>query len=413
MKRTIVSLVHRDRVPGTPENYTKEDLKVVKEMIAEALDLIGGINKFVDAGDRVLLKPNILGPLPPERGVTTDPRVMEALIEYVYEQTKAREVIVGENSAVPTIFGSTRKAFEVSRIAEVCKRTGATMAYFDEEIQVQVAVQNAKVFPRFHIPKRLLDCDVYITVPKLKTHIFTVISCCLKNQLGLLPWADKQLAHRNEISYKLVDIYRVIRPNLAVVDGLWAMQGQGPFSPFREDIIQDMNLILAGTDCVAVDAVAAATMGFDPLEIDTIRVAQSEGLGVADLSQIEVRGAKIEDVKRNFKKPTNELIAVFRNVDVYEGASCIACRSFLRVALDSLKADGTLEKIQEKVVFIVGARTTIPENLKDMKTPIFVCGQCAEEYKNLTHNTIYIPGCPPWGLHFISDIIRKLAVTSY
>jgi len=190
----------------------------------------------------------------------------------------------------------------------------------------------------------VLEADVFITVPKMKAHLFTEVTLDLKNQQGIFLWGDKQRAHRTDLDQKFPDLYKVVKPSLAIVDGIWAIQGQGP-APFREvDVIKDMNTIITGKDSVAVDAVASAVMGFDPFEVRTTRIAHQEGLGEADLRNIEIKGKRIEEVRRIFRRADPDPRGVYPNVNVYANGACSGCLSSIRFLLDLMDGLGILEE---------------------------------------------------------------------
>ena len=87
----------------------------------------------------------------------------------------------------------------------------------------------------------------------------------MKLTQGILPWSEILQFHRSDIEQKIIDLLRMVKPDLSIIDGLWAMQGQGPGSPYKEDLIKNFNTIIAGIDPVAVDSVASSIMGFDPM----------------------------------------------------------------------------------------------------------------------------------------------------
>jgi uncharacterized protein (DUF362 family) len=382
---TSVAVVHRDKVPGSPANYNESDMLFVKSMIKEALDFLGGIGKFISDGDRVVIKPNVTGPVVPEQLTTTDPRVVEALINLIKEETGAGEIIVVDCSAFAI---DTELAFLGSGIASAVQRAGGKLLALEKDEYREVEVPGAKVLRRVRLPRTVLDADVLINVPKMKTHIYTMVSLSLKNQHGYLLWGDKERFHRTDLDQKFSDLYRAVKPNLAIVDGICAMQGQGPHSANPEDLINDMNVIIAGTDCVAVDAVASAVMGFDPLEVPTTRIASSEGLGEADLRKIDVKGKEIKEVRRVFRRPNPDPRGVSPYLSVYVGAACIGCLGAIRGLVDAFTSSSYVDLLRD-ICVIVGKNSELPN---DIKGEVYVVGDCAEEHKARGK---FFPGCPP------------------
>ncbi|MEX2724897.1 MAG: DUF362 domain-containing protein, partial [Candidatus Freyarchaeota archaeon] len=198
--------------------------EAVAEAVREAVDMIGGIKKVVKRGDKVFIKPNLVVPLPKESGTVTDPEVVRAVIKLVKE-ADASQIMVGD---APVFIYKSRKAFEVTGIKKVVEGEGAEAVYLDEEEYVEVKCPKAKLMNTIKLPKKLLDCDKFITVPKLKTHAMCRVSLAIKNQIGLLPPEEKQIYHRVDIHQKVVDVTLAAKPDLAIVDGLVALEGQGP-----------------------------------------------------------------------------------------------------------------------------------------------------------------------------------------
>ena len=151
------------------------------------------------------------------------------------------------------------------------------------------------VYPEgIRIPKRLIGANV-IHLPTVKTHVFTTITGAMKNAFGGLLFEKRHFCHAviHETLVDLLAIQQEIHPGIfAVVDGTFSGSGPGP----RCMEVAERNVILAGSDQVAVDAVSARLMGFDPLEIPFLRLAHERGLGTADLSQVDVVGEDIERV---------------------------------------------------------------------------------------------------------------------
>jgi len=356
--------------------------------VREAIRLIGGMSQLVKAGDRVLIKPNLVVPAPPERGTTTNPNVVRAVCELAVK-AGAKEVIVADS---PFIYYKARDAFAKTGVEEAVRAVGARVAYLDEEEYTEVSVPDPMVLSRLRLPKIALDVDVTISVPKMKTHLMATVSLGIKNQHGLLLSQDKKIAHREDIHLKLLDILKVQKPSLVVVDGFPALEGQGPT---YGDPVQ-MNLAVAGLDTVSVDAVCSSLMGFEPMEIPMIRAAHAEKLGNADLNTITIVGEKPESVTRKFKRPSFQLVKVFPNVEAYVGGACgPGCMAWIRTALDGLDRYKRLDKMG-RVNIIVGRTDDIPAKLEGRT---FVVGDCAEAMKSLG---TYVPGCPCF------DIIRVL-----
>ena len=198
---------------------------------------------------------------------------------------------------------------------------------------------------------------------------------------------------------KMVDMLKVLRPHLSIIDALWPMQGQGPGSPYPEDLIKDFNVIVAGKDPVAVDTVGATLMGFEAKhDVPMLRAAEMKGLGVATLEDIEIYGGPVERLKRPFRRGNIHLIGLHPKMEVYMGGACDGCLHFTRTGMDVYLANPRLMEEVEKITFILGRGVEIPEKLdhNPPKSYGFVVGDCSERHKD---RGIFLPGCASTSMH--------------
>jgi uncharacterized protein (DUF362 family) len=261
--------------------------------VYKAVELAGGIKDIADEYSRALIKVNFITTKTYETGVTTDPVIVEGLIH------KAREVFeqvfVVESDASMT---DADKACEVTGIKEVCERNETMFLNLrKEKDRVKLSIPNSETLREIKVPRIVVESAV-INAAKLKTHRVTGVSLGMKNMFGLLPEKMKFKYHLRNISKVVVDINTVLKPKFTIIDGFYALEGPGPTSgtPVK------MDLLVAGRDVVAVDATACRVMGIEPTEIHHIRRAHEKGLGEIDGTRIKVVGAKIEEVKRRFKR---------------------------------------------------------------------------------------------------------------
>jgi len=376
------------------------DYENADEAIGRSTDLLGGLESFVEQGDVVLIKPNIFIPRGPEAGVNTEPRFVASLVRLI-KKAGARRVLVGENPALNFSNSQGRLVFRESGMEDAVQEAGGEIVCFDEDEYIEVEIPGGKsplAFEKLRLPRTLLDADVYVNVPKFKTHNTTLLTLCLKNQWGLLLSEDRMKSHREDLHQALADLLRVAKPNLSIIDGIIAMQGAGP----GQGELINLGLIFAGDDPVATDAVASAAVGIDPMDVKPTRIAHREQLGCADLNKIQIVGESIENVRRPIKKPEPDVVGAFPNVIVYMGGGCGSwsggCSSWVRCALDILNRDMVLDKLGT-ITIIQGFKTKVPPKLEGK---VFVVGDCAEEHKK---RGTFIPGCPPWQ---VVDEILKL-----
>jgi uncharacterized protein (DUF362 family) len=259
------------------------DAHRVLEGVREALAPLGGMRAFVRPGQRVLLKPNLLMGARPQRAITTHPAVVRAAI--LLAQEAGAVVSVGDSPGV----GSPASAMRAAGIARVLEETGASPADFGTPQDVDVP--DHRVARRLTLVRALAEADVVITLPKLKTHGQMVFTGALKNQYGLIPGMRKsqwhfRLQHREWLAELILDIHRAVRPALAIMDAVVAMEGPGPSAGRPRQV----GAILAGPDLVAVDALACLLIGLDPVSVPLLAAARAQGLGATALGDMDVAG---------------------------------------------------------------------------------------------------------------------------
>ena len=260
------------------------------EPVFQALDLIDYASALAGY-KKVLIKVNFITTMTWDTGATTDPIVVEALIQRLKKLPV--EIYVVESDATMT---NADKAFEATGMAEMCKQYGVECLNLRHiKDKVKIPIPDGECLKDITVP-RIVTESAIISAAKMKTHMATKVTLGMKNMFGLLPDKFKAKYHAKGISKVIVDINTVIKPNLTIIDGFIAMEGKGPTdgSPVK------MDLIIAGKDPVATDSTCARVMGIDPHEISHIRSANQKGLG--NIDAIEIVGSNINDVKRIFKR---------------------------------------------------------------------------------------------------------------
>jgi len=300
----------------------------VERAVEEAIGLLGGVGAFVEPGETVLLKPNLYITKGPETGATTDMRVVLATARLL--QAQGSQCILGECPATGS-YTRPEIVFEAQHVRELCREHGVELNILDRDPPVRVEVDGV-VKGEFWYPETALRHPV-ISFPKLKTHNLTTLTCAVKNLFGLQQGGTKAHHHvsvandAEAFSQLLLDIYSGIRGQvrLNVVDAHVAMEGEGPTAG---DPV-DLGLIIAGADAVAVDLVASAVMGWDPMDVGTNYLAGVRGLGPRSLDEVVVVGEPVEAVRRRFRKPAihsdGEMFVRIRMPIVCDAARCVAC----------------------------------------------------------------------------------------
>lgn len=290
---------------------------LVYKSVEKAIELLGGIEKFVKKGDKVLIKPNLLSPKSPDKAVTTHPEVVRAVIKIVKEIGAIPFVgdspggnVVG-SCQTKRFLATIEKYWKETGMQKVCEEEGAQLVSFETGGVEVFRLKNRKYVSEIHLAKIIFSFDVIINIPKLKTHGMVLFTGAIKNLYGCVPGLIKAQYHKlaihpDDFSGVLVDIYSLVKPKFSIIDGIYGMDGNGP-SAGR---IKKFSVIIAGEDAVAVDAVASIIMGFkDPKEVPTTKIAYKQGLGECDLKKIEILGEKLEEVKqKDFIKPTNAIL---------------------------------------------------------------------------------------------------------
>jgi uncharacterized protein (DUF362 family) len=415
MAKPKVAIVRTGKLKGNPEflggKFVRydEDIAQIKEKIAETINLaVGGVDNIIHGGEKVLIKPNLAFQAPPESFSVVDPRVIEAFVAVLKERSKAKEVWVGDNPSLGQHVGRARPAFETAGMAQAAQRGGADrVIYFDEEELVDVEIEGAKIFRKAKVFKPFLDADRVINLPKMKAHLAGTVTLGLKNWNGIIPNVhpsdQQQGAHRIDLGQKFADLYRVRKADLTFVDGIIAMQGQGP----HVGTPVEMNLFIAGTDTVAVDAVTAYVMGFETIEIAAVRIAATEGLGERDISKIEVVGTPIAEVRTFFQRPMIDPTGLIPGIHVIVQQTCPGCFANIRGALDLFNVSGInpkafIEKTGDIYVVGGGVPDFIPEWVEGKH--LFVTGDCwkyfpsrdkVEKAMTLAKSVTEYPGCAP------------------
>jgi len=258
------------------------------EPVFKALDLMD-YEAALSGWDTVLIKVNFITVKTWDTGATTDPIVVEAIIERL--KNLHVKIYVVESDATMT---SADKAFEATGMREMCERNDVECLNLRHvKDRVKIDVPNSETLKSITVPRIVTESAV-VSAAKLKTHMSTGVTLGMKNMFGLLPDKFKGKYHLKGISKVIVDINSVLKPVLTVIDGFVGMEGRGP----SDGTPVQMDLIITGKDPVATDATGCRVMGFDPYEISHIRKACEKGLGSID--DVQILGERLEDVARTF-----------------------------------------------------------------------------------------------------------------
>jgi len=315
------------------QNYDEDK---VLEGLRKAIGLLGGIEQFVQKGNRVLLKPNLLFGKAAERAVTTHPSIVKGMIKIVREGGGIP--FIGDS---PSVGGLLRTA-EKAGIKKVADEMNCPLVEFDRPVLSAKGV--GKHFKQLEIDQVILEVDVIINLPKWKTHVNTLLTLGVKNLFGCIPGPRKALWHlragenRKLFAQVLVDLYQVVKPPLTVLDGIVGMEGNGPNSgrPIS------LGLILASNDALSIDQVVCDLLGISRKALPTNRVAFEQGIGK---DGIDVLGERVEDVRiSHFQFPPlseadwnlpgfirKALKNALSTKPVIEDRKCVSCNQCLEI----------------------------------------------------------------------------------
>jgi uncharacterized protein (DUF362 family)/NAD-dependent dihydropyrimidine dehydrogenase PreA subunit len=351
------------------------DYSNTKRAIAEALELLGGLENIIHPGDGVLLKPNILAASPPESAVTTHPLVVASMCEFVLQA--GGKPLVGDGAGISRP-GATSKALKVSGIEEAARKAGAEVVNFETAGFTLVDVPDPLQFDKLYVANPVLEADVVISLPKLKTHELTYYTGAVKNFFGVLPLKCRKEAHllgkRDLFGEAVADVYSVVRPDFAVMDGVIGMEGNGP----SHGKSVSSGVILASQDCVSLDIVAAEMIGFDPLKIPTTAGSMKKGFG--NKCPVVI-GTPIKEVKIKFK-PSNGGVStapsflthhlgkyykIYPRINRRKCTHCGACHLNCSPHAVERLEDGSFRINEEKCILCYCCRELCPNNAVEIK----------------------------------------------
>jgi len=300
--------------------------------VEEAIALLGGIGAVTAGKQRIMLKPNLVTEDPRS---TTKPEVVRAIANLMLQAGK--DVLIGEGSACASGYnviegvvyrtkkqtildGMQQYVFDTLGYTALAQSLGVPLINLHTGDMATVAVPDALVYNNLTIHRSLTEIDMLCSVPMMKTHMMGGVTLGMKNLIGTYPGIEygsvRSLVHdqganveSSAVAGVVMDIMRANKTGLVVIDGSTAMEGNGP----SNGTLVKMDLIIAGTNPLATDMVAANIMGFYPVEIPTFLWANDAGMQPQRLTQIEIRGESLVNVQRKFVRPQISPWSTVRN----------------------------------------------------------------------------------------------------
>lgn len=280
------------------DTYEEE---AVYQKLRRGLELLGGLERFVSPREKILLKPNLVRRAENDRAVVTHPAVAGAMARLLRE-AGCGQIWCGDSCGI----GSAVKAMEGAGMDRVLKNYGVELKEFNEA--VEVSFPEGKMAGEFLLARPVTEADALINLCKMKTHALERITGGVKNLYGCVSGLNKAKGHTkysnaDSFARMLVDLNRLVQPRLCVMDGIMAMEGNGPTSG---DPIP-MNLLLMSADPVALDTVFARLVHLDPRLVPTIVHGDAMGLGCGREEEIRLLGEEgplsMDEVVRRWGNP--------------------------------------------------------------------------------------------------------------
>ncbi len=255
----------------------------VHSAISEQLELLGGVDRFIKPGQRVLIKPNLIVPRPPEVPAQTHPEVIYAVARIVKEA--GGSPVVGDSPA----WAATAGCLKALGVDERLEELGAEIVNLNQPVRMKIAGANVG------ISRVALEADAIINLPKLKAHQQLGATFAFKNMYGCVcGLAGKEKAYWHFARGKevesfcqmIIGIYQKLNPVLNLIDGIVAMEGSGPINGQPREV----EYLIAGTDPVACERVCCDVVGFDPADLPLLTTAEKMGVGIPKDEPIHIVG---------------------------------------------------------------------------------------------------------------------------
>ena len=344
----------------------RSTLDSVDSSMAELMRLIG----YEPRREDLFIKPNVPDSGPPGQGLYTDPAVLDAFLKLF----PGRGTVIGEGCIVGR---DADIALERNGYAAVAARNDAALVNLDQAERYDVTWPYGKL----ELPAYCRTHE-YINIAKMKTHIQTGVTLGMKNQKGLLTPAEKRRFHRRGLNDCIRALAQVVQPALTIVDGIVALEGDGPWRYGRP---LDMNLLVAGTSLIEVDNVCRELMGFAPEHAPHIPI----------LPDVETAGQRIDEVRHPFVFDFKGYF-VYKNIYEHINDSCSGCNWALYHAFKALKrsAWGRLKLqyhgVWRRLDVVMGHARVLPSG----HGQVICLGDCARKFAE-DRGLPIARGCPP------------------
>ncbi len=384
MGKAKVSIVRTGPQPAYEE---------VLAAVRKAVDLIGGLEDLVKPGHKVLINPSwVASPAGRQTGSCTWPEVSRAVADLVREL--GARPLIAESSAVGV---DCEKVIQETGHGEL-RDLGYEVLDLKTDEQVELPVPGGgRIFDPLPVWKTAAEADCIITVPVLKTHDQTEMTCSIKKLKGLLPDKTKRAFHQQGLFEAVGDLMSALKPRLTIVDAIVCQEGMGPI--YGDPV--EMDLILAGRDLVAADTVCGLIIGYEPEELKLSVEAAGRGLGIMDPERIEILGEDLDSIKRRFVRASEAGPVV--DVPDFElicgEETCTGCRNTVMSTLHQLSGEGNLRYLESLTIVTGGA--PVPDQ-RPLNGVVSVGSKCTPKDRM---GDRHAKGCPPNNVDVVQAIL--------
>jgi uncharacterized protein (DUF362 family) len=361
--------------------------------------VLSRIDISASRGKKVLLKPNAGRIAAPGDGIATDPRVVAAAADAFQEA--GAEVAVGDSPITGT---RALEALKATGMTAMAAEHGCELLDLDARPSIEVGVPEGVAITSLKVCSEVLEYDLVVSIPVMKTHMHTGVTLAVKNMKGCL-WrrskVDLHMLPRIEgiegrsLEAAIADMSSVLRPHLSLIDGTVGMEGLGPSAGKP----RELGVVVAGADAFAADAVACALMGVDARNIAHLRMGAERGYGVIDLERIDAAPDNWQDSGCVFEAPPDSLSVEFPNVNVLDNQSCSACQSTLLLFLQR-HGEELSEYLPEGDIMDMA----IGKGHESLPAGTVCIGNCTEGHRMVG---TFVSGCPPVASEILKTITGK------
>ncbi len=342
--------------------------------VKEIFEPFGGAKSLLKKSKDVYIKVNAVDH---KKHAYTDPGVLEAVI-MEFQSAGARNIYVIENCTQGNL---TRLVFAATGIASVCTKTGAIPVYLDETGVMPVFLEGISAFVDISdfVYERLVlhgGENLYVSIPKLKTHSMSQVTLSVKNQFGFVHQHSRIADHNFRLHQKFADIYKILRPDFVVIDGIVATNhGHYIAQAFEKECVEKTDCLIGGNDPLAVDITAASFLGFSWEKIQHLALCAATKISRTDPDRIEIIGDEIYQQRR--KNFTCKLLGrVPEGINIIRGKErcCIeGCRMNTETVMEVLGAD-----YNGKGGFtVLMGKGFDNEIVQSIRPPVHIAGSCA------------------------------------